>query len=41
LPDLQTAQIFIVTVPTPVDQANRPDMTPLVKARETAGKVKN
>jgi UDP-N-acetyl-D-glucosamine/UDP-N-acetyl-D-galactosamine dehydrogenase len=32
-------QVFIVTVPTPVDQANRPDMTPLVKASETVGKV--
>ena len=30
--DLRKAQIFIVTVPTPVDRANRPDMTPLVKA---------
>lgn len=39
LQDLQRAQIFIVTVPTPVDQANRPDMTPLVKASETVGKV--
>jgi len=37
--DLQQAQIFIVTVPTPVDQANRPDMTPLIKASETVGKV--
>ena len=37
--DLQAAHIFIVTVPTPVDQANRPDMTPLVKASETVGKV--
>lgn len=37
--DLQAAQIFIVTVPTPVDQANRPDLTPLVKASETVGKV--
>jgi UDP-N-acetyl-D-galactosamine dehydrogenase len=37
--DLKTAHIFIVTVPTPVDQANRPDMTPLVKASETVGKV--
>lgn len=36
---LQQAQIFIVTVPTPVDQANRPDMTPLVKASETVGKA--
>ena len=37
--DLQQVQIFIVTVPTPVDKANRPDMTPLVKASETVGKV--
>jgi UDP-N-acetyl-D-galactosamine dehydrogenase len=37
--DLQAAQIYIVTVPTPVDQANRPDMTSLVKASETVGKV--
>ena len=34
---LKSAQIFIVTVPTPVDRANRPDMTPLVKASETVG----
>lgn len=39
LDDLKSCQIFIVTVPTPVDQANRPDMTPLVKASETVGKV--
>jgi UDP-N-acetyl-D-glucosamine/UDP-N-acetyl-D-galactosamine dehydrogenase len=37
--DLQQAQIFIVTVPTPVDEANRPDMTPLVKASETVGRA--
>jgi UDP-N-acetyl-D-galactosamine dehydrogenase len=37
--ELKSAQIFIVTVPTPVDTANRPDMTPLVKASETVGKV--
>ena len=36
---LLTASIFIVTVPTPVDEANRPDMTPLVKASETVGRV--
>ena len=36
---LKTAQVFIVTVPTPVDQANRPDMTPLVKASQTVGQV--
>jgi UDP-N-acetyl-D-galactosamine dehydrogenase len=37
--DLTQAQVFIVTVPTPVDLANRPDMTPLVKASETVGKA--
>jgi UDP-N-acetyl-D-galactosamine dehydrogenase len=37
--DLKDAEIFIVTVPTPVDTANRPDMTSLVKASETVGKV--
>lgn len=36
---LKSCQVFIVTVPTPVDRANRPDMTPLVKASETVGKV--
>jgi UDP-N-acetyl-D-glucosamine/UDP-N-acetyl-D-galactosamine dehydrogenase len=36
---LKQCQVFIVTVPTPVDTANRPDMTPLVKASETVGKV--
>lgn len=39
LEDLRSCGVFIVTVPTPVDQANRPDMTPLVKASETVGKV--
>jgi len=39
LDDLRACSVFIVTVPTPVDQANRPDMTPLVKASETVGKV--
>jgi UDP-N-acetyl-D-galactosamine dehydrogenase len=39
LDDLKNCQIFIVTVPTPVDQANRPDMTPLVKASQTVGQV--
>ena len=36
---LKSCQVFIVTVPTPVDQANRPDLTPLVKASEIVGKV--
>ncbi len=39
LADLRDCRIFIVTVPTPVDGANRPDLTPLVKASETVGKV--
>lgn len=39
LEDLRDCEVFIVTVPTPVDQANRPDMTPLIKASETVGKV--
>lgn len=36
---LKDCDIFIVTVPTPIDQANRPDLTPLIKASETVGKV--
>ncbi len=39
LDDLKVCQIFIVTVPTPVDTANRPDMTPLIKASQTVGQV--
>ncbi len=37
--DLKQVGIFIVTVPTPIDNANRPDLTPLIKASETVGKV--
>ena len=37
--DLATCNIYIVTVPTPVDSSNRPDLTPLIKASETVGKV--
>jgi len=37
--DLGKAQVYIVTVPTPVDQANRPDMRPLVGASQTVGKA--
>ncbi|USA46490.1 Vi polysaccharide biosynthesis UDP-N-acetylglucosamine C-6 dehydrogenase TviB [Acinetobacter sp. C26M] len=39
LEDLKSCNFFIVTVPTPVDQVNRPDLTPLKKASETLGKV--
>ncbi len=37
--DLRECAVFIVTVPTPIDNANRPDLTPLIKASETVGKV--
>lgn len=37
--DLYTANCYIVTVPTPVDCHNRPDLTPLIRASETVGKV--
>ncbi len=36
---LRPCRIFIVTVPTPVDEYKRPDLTPLLKASETVGKV--
>lgn len=39
LDELRKCGTFIVTVPTPIDSANRPDLTPLVKASETVGKV--
>jgi UDP-N-acetyl-D-galactosamine dehydrogenase len=37
--DLKSAQIFIVTVPTPTDKYNQPVLTPLVKASESVGRV--
>ena len=33
--DLKSCQVFIITVPTPVDKANRPDLMHLIKASET------
>ena len=36
---LKGCNVFIVTVPTPVDKNNRPDLTPLYKASETVAKV--
>lgn len=39
LGDLQKAQIFIVTVPTPINSANQPDITLLLKASDTVGRV--
>ena len=39
LADIERADFYVVTVPTPVDKHNRPDLTPLYKASETVGKV--
>jgi UDP-N-acetyl-D-galactosamine dehydrogenase len=39
LADLKACKTFIVTVPTPIDQYKRPDLTPLLKASETVGRV--
>lgn len=39
LADIAGCNVYIVTVPTPIDQAKRPDLTPLVKASESLGKV--
>ncbi len=39
LDDLRGCNCYIVTVPTPIDKYNRPDLTPLIKASETVGKV--
>ncbi len=39
LDEIKDCNIFIVTVPTPVDKNNRPDLTPLIKASESIGKV--
>jgi UDP-N-acetyl-D-galactosamine dehydrogenase len=37
--DLKQCDVFIVTVPTPIDGANRPDLTPLIRASETVGRT--
>lgn len=37
--DLASCNVFIVTVPTPIDEHRQPDLTPLVKASETLGQV--
>ncbi|TWO33987.1 nucleotide sugar dehydrogenase [Seonamhaeicola sediminis] len=37
--DISDCNVYIVTVPTPVDNNNRPILTPLIKASETVGKV--
>jgi UDP-N-acetyl-D-glucosamine/UDP-N-acetyl-D-galactosamine dehydrogenase len=37
--DIQSCNIFIVTVPTPIDIEKKPDLTPLISACETVGKL--
>ena len=37
--DLEQCDFYIITVPTPVDRNNKPDLTPLYKSSETVGKV--
>lgn len=39
LSDISDCNYYVVTVPTPVDKNNRPDLTPLYKSSETVGKV--
>lgn len=39
LDDIKESNYYIITVPTPVDKNNRPDLTPLYKSSETVGKV--
>ena len=39
--ELKQANTYIVTVPTPIDRFNNPDLTPLLKASETIGKTLN
>ena len=39
LDDIAACNVYIVTVPTPIDQHRRPDLTPLIKASESVGKV--
>ncbi|MDX1701621.1 MAG: nucleotide sugar dehydrogenase [Melioribacteraceae bacterium] len=39
LDEIKSCNYFIITVPTPVDKNNRPDLTPLYKSSETVGKV--
>ncbi|MEP7311096.1 MAG: Vi polysaccharide biosynthesis UDP-N-acetylglucosamine C-6 dehydrogenase TviB [Pseudomonadota bacterium] len=37
--DLKPCRVYIVTVPTPIDDYKRPDLTPLIKASESLGEV--
>lgn len=37
--DLKKVNFFVVTVPTPIDSANRPDLKPLIRASQSVGKI--
>ena len=37
--DIKDCNIYIVTVPTPIDESNEPDLTPIIKSTETVGKI--
>jgi UDP-N-acetyl-D-galactosamine dehydrogenase len=37
--DAKDCNIYIVTVPTPIDASNKPDLTPVVKSTESIGKI--
>lgn len=39
LDDIKDCNVYIVTVPTPIDSSNRPDLTPLIKSSQMIGKV--
>lgn len=39
LNEIAECNVYIVTVPTPIDSSNRPDLTPLIKSSESVGKV--
>jgi len=39
LDEIAACNIYIITVPTPIDGSNRPDLTPLIKASESVGSV--
>ena len=39
LEEIRSCNIYIITVPTPIDSSNKPDLTPLIKSSESVGKV--
>jgi UDP-N-acetyl-D-glucosamine/UDP-N-acetyl-D-galactosamine dehydrogenase len=37
--DIHTSNIYIITVPTPIDENNQPDLTPIINSTQSVGKV--